>query len=82
MQRYFFHIDNGIGYLPDTEGVVLSSLDEARAQAVASIRSILAEEMRMTGLIDLGGKIDIEDEGGVTTTVLFTDAVEVRGGAK
>ena len=82
MQRYFFHIGNGIGYLPDTEGVVLSSLDEARAQAVASIRSILAEEMRMTGLIDLGGQIDIEDDSGVTTTVLFIDAVEVRGGAK
>ena len=36
----------------------------------------------MTGLIDLGGRIDIEDDGGVTTAVPFCDAVEVRGGAK
>ncbi|WP_338501405.1 hypothetical protein V6R86_01450 [Sphingomonas kaistensis] len=82
MQRYFFHIHNGIGFLPDKEGVVLSDLDNARSQAIISIRSILAEEIRMTGLIDLGGRIDIEDDGGVTTVVPFCDAVEVRGGAQ
>ncbi len=79
MQRFFFHIHNGIGFLPDKEGIVLMSLDEARAQAITSIRSILAEEMRLTGLIDLGGRIDIEEDGGTTTALPFCDAVEVRG---
>jgi hypothetical protein len=79
MQRFFFHIHNGIGFLPDKEGVVLTGLDEARAQAITSIRSILAEEMRLTGLIDLGGRIDIEGDKGETTSVTFGEAVEVRG---
>ena len=79
MQRFFLHIHNGFGFVPDKEGVSLSGLDAARAQAIVSIRSILAEEVNMTGLIDLGGRIDIVDEEGTVTAVPFGEAVEVRG---
>jgi len=79
MRRFFFHIHNGIGFVPDKEGVVLAHLDAARDQAIASIRSILAEEIMASGLIDLGGWIDIVDQDGTVTAVRFGEAVEVRG---
>jgi hypothetical protein len=43
--RFFLHVQNGIGFVPDKEGVCLCGLDAARAQAIVSIRSILAEEV-------------------------------------
>lgn len=79
MRRFFFHIHNGIGFVPDKEGVALVHLDAARDQAIASIRSILAEEIMASGVIDLGGWIDIVDEDGTETAVRFSEAVKVRG---
>lgn len=79
MRRFFFHIHNGMGFVPDKEGVSLADLDAARDQAIASIRSIVAEEIMASGLIDLGGWIDLVDEDGTVTAVRFSEAVEVRG---
>lgn len=79
MLRFFFHIHNGIGFVPDKEGVSLPGLPAARTQAIVSIRSILAEEMKLTGIVDLSGRIDIVDEDGTVTAIGFGEAVEVRG---
>ena len=44
-----------------------------------SIRSILAEEIRGSGVVDLSFRIDIMDEDGTVTADVFGKAVEVRG---
>lgn len=80
MQHFFFNIYNGVGFVSDTEGQSFDNLDFARAQAIASIRSILAEEIVASGLIDLRGRIEIVDGEGVPTVVPFSDAVQLRGG--
>lgn len=80
MQRFFFHIHNGVGFVSDTEGETFADLDGARAHAVASIRSILAEEIVASGSMDLGGRIDIVDEAGKLVTVAFADAITLRRG--
>lgn len=42
MPRYYFHIDDGAPK-PDGQGVDLSSLDEARAEAVSAAGTMLKE---------------------------------------
>lgn len=80
VQRFFFHIHNGVGFVADKEGQDCPDLDSARARAMDSIRAILAEEIVASGAIDLRGRIDIVDEAGTVTSVAFTDAIELRGG--
>lgn len=79
MQRFFFHIHNGVGFVSDKEGQNCPDLDSARARAVDSIRAILADEIVASGVIDLGGRIDIVDEADSLITVAFTDAIILRG---
>lgn len=77
MARFFFHIYNGHGETHDDEGV---EIDQAAApdMAVASIRSIVADEAR-DGLIDLTGRIDVADQhGDVIFTTQFQEAFTLR----
>lgn len=78
MPRYRFHIDNAHGPVRDEEGTVLPDEDAARTFALNSIRSIVADEAG-DGLIDLTGRIDVEDDdGNACLTVMFRDAFELR----
>lgn len=78
MKRYFFHIFNGTGPTRDEEGQELPSLEAARAEAVAGIRSLVADELEH-GTIDLAGRIDICDrDGSVLASIPFTDVVHIR----
>jgi hypothetical protein len=78
MARYYFHLVDSLGWTQDEDGCEIGSSEEARAWAIASIRSILGEGVRH-GLIDLGGRIEIVDESGeVVLMVPFGDAVELR----
>ena len=78
MQRYFFNLHNSIGPVLDEEGQVLSGPDEARSVALASIRSVLGNEMA-SGELDLNGRIDVTDEHGkVVMSVSFEQAIKVR----
>lgn len=80
MPHFYFHLSNGIGEVPDEEGVDLPDLEAARMQAVAAIRSILSEELSQ-GLLDLNGMIHITDHAGrLMLDVRYCDAVEVRHG--
>jgi len=77
MAHYRFNLHNSIGFVPDEEGRELAGLDEARAEAVKGVRSLVAEDA-LQGCIDLRGKLEVVDEGGaIVLTVLFGDAVEV-----
>lgn len=78
MPRFFLHIHNGLGELCDEEGSDAPDQAGARILALDSIRSIAAEEARQ-GLIDLTGRIAIEDEtGNALTDVCFPEAFELR----
>lgn len=80
MARFFLHLYNSIGYVPDEEGQDLRDLEDARGIAVDSIRDMIAAEAR-TGKIDLQGRIEIREEAGrVLDTVQFTEAVVVQTG--
>lgn len=78
MPRFFFHLYNGFGVLLDEEGQLLPSLKEAHAVALASIRSVLGDELT-EGALDLNGRIDVVSERQeVLLTVSFEEAVTVR----
>ncbi|MBY8823480.1 DUF6894 family protein [Sphingomonas colocasiae] len=78
MPRFFLHIHNGHGLVHDEEGSDAPDQAGARVLALDSIRSIVAEEAR-EGLIDLTGRIAIEDEdGNPLSDVCFPDAFELR----
>jgi hypothetical protein len=78
MPHYYFHIHNGQGFTPDEDGVDLEDEGAARAMAMDSIRSIVAEEARK-GVLDLDGFIDILDERSVQLTrIEFVEAFSLR----
>lgn len=79
MAHYYLNLINGYGLTPDREGEDFPDLDAARERAKESVRSIVSDEVKSAGLIDLQGRIDIADhQGAVVTTLPFRDAVELR----
>jgi hypothetical protein len=77
MPLYFMHIRNSTGVVDDHEGQELDDIDHARSEAVAGIRSILAEEL-LKGSLDFRGRIDITDgDGNVLAVVPFSEVVTV-----
>jgi hypothetical protein len=82
MDRFFFHLRNGMGWVCDEEGCELPDLEAARACAIGSIRSILKDEID-AGRIDLRGRIEIADKGGrLLGVVPFHSAIEVLEGGE
>lgn len=78
MTRYYLHINNGGGYVEDTEGQELDDLDAARAAAIEGVRSLLSEEA-IQGQLDLSGRIEIADgDGNILLILPFSDAVQLR----
>lgn len=78
--RFFFHVFNGVGVVPDEDGRDLPGLVEARKEAIKGIRSIMSDEA-LKGRIDLRGRIDITDASAeVVLTVLFEEAFQVTRG--
>jgi hypothetical protein len=78
MPHFYFQVQNGQGYTPDEEGLDLEDEASARAMAMDSIRSMVAEEVRK-GVLDLDGHIDVLDHGAVRLTrVEFAEAFTIR----
>jgi hypothetical protein len=77
MARYYFHLSNGNGFVPDEEGQEHPDLEAARAAAVRSARSIMASDVQR-GLLDLSSFIEIEDGAHrLVHTLTFEDAVDL-----
>lgn len=77
MQRLYFDIHNGSGLTQDDEGQTMP-LEEARAFAIRSIRSILSDEV-LRGMLDVTGRIEIRTgEGESMGRVKFDEAIEMR----
>jgi len=80
MRRYFFHLCEQERSAIDHEGTDLPNDESARAHAIAGIRSILAEDLRDGGTINLMGTIDVLTTDGVVRFVVeFGDAVTIEG---
>ena len=80
MQRYFFHIRNGSGYVPDEEGIELPSPEKVADTAINGARSLLSAEVS-AGELDLRGRIEVRDETGRRVlTVPFVEVVEIKTG--
>ena len=60
MPRFYFHVCNGAGFVEDEEGLDLTDLEAARAEAARSARSIMAADVQR-GMLDLSSFIEIED---------------------
>jgi hypothetical protein len=61
MTRYYFHIADGDCRLQDRAGQVMPDIDAARAEAIRSARSIIAEQVRC-GSLSLRGNIQIVEQ--------------------
>ncbi|HEV2568950.1 DUF6894 family protein [Sphingomonas sp.] len=78
MQRFFIHVWNGTGFVPDEEGQELPGPEAAVETAIDSVRSIVSEDARY-GLIDLDGRVRVDDARGQTVAELaFRDAFTLR----
>lgn len=77
MTRLFFDIHNGTGLTEDQEGQAIP-IEEARAFAIRSIRSILSDEV-LRGMLDLTGRIEIRTDAHESIgTIGFDEAIEMR----
>jgi hypothetical protein len=78
MPRFYFHVQNSHDFVRDEEGIDLADEAAARAMAMDSIRSMIAEEVRK-GVIDLDGFIEVLDHGAVQLTKIdFPEAFTIR----
>ena len=76
MAHYFFNIVDGVR-IDDEEGQELPDLEAARAEAVKSARSIMADAI-WTGRLPLDEEIEIADQKGqVLAIVAFAEAVYI-----
>jgi hypothetical protein len=76
MTHYYFDVLNGNGLTSDEEGQDYATPEEARVQALESIRSIVSEEAA-DGLIDLRGEVRVRTDEEQQFTVSFADAIEL-----
>lgn len=77
MARFFLHLRNGTGFIPDEEGLELEDEAAARHEAIKSVRSIISDEAS-SGIIDLTGQIEVEDSRGARVAILpFEEAFQV-----
>lgn len=80
MPRLFSDLVNRVGRVRDPEGREVADLDELRAVALVSMRSILCEDVG-EGYIDLRGRIEVRDEAGERVLVVgFEESVEILTG--
>jgi hypothetical protein len=76
MAHYYFDVLNGNGLTTDEEGQDYATLEQARLQALESIRSIVSEEAA-AGVVDLSGEVRVRTEREQQFTIAFADAVKV-----
>ncbi len=77
MPRFYFHLHDRFGAVPDPDARELADLDMVRAQALKGARSIICEDVR-DGLVDLTGRIDVYDGAGeLVLSLPFKEAVEL-----
>ncbi len=78
MSRYYLHIRCESEFIEDDEGAEFVNLEDARLEAVRSIRSLASGDIQ-DGFLDMDQRIEIMgSDGGQLATVSFSDAITVR----
>lgn len=81
MPRYHYHYEEDGTLTPDPDGMPLSDDTVAHTVALRSIRDIISDEVRRTGLIDLARSLHVSRNGqSPARIVTFADAVDIRHG--
>ncbi len=78
MPLFFFHIRRTEGYEPDDEGVTFDSLEDAREDAVSSLREIVADELRTGRPADFTAMEIADNNGEIVAVVTVEEAVVER----
>ena len=78
MARYYFHIHDSHGLVPDDEGRELPDLETVRGQALRGARSIISDDV-MQGYIDMERRIEVTDDAGALVLAISFDEVVVFG---
>ena len=77
MPKFYLHLCNGTGFTEDHEGSEHRDLDAVHAVAMATLREVLAGEIKEGGL-NTASFVEIEDQHRVlVATVTFEEAVAV-----
>jgi hypothetical protein len=78
MPRYFFDLCNGHGLLTDGEGVEFADIEAMQREAMSSVRSLIASDVREGTSINLAHFLAVRDEAGLEIhRVPFRDALTV-----
>jgi hypothetical protein len=79
MPRYFFHIREGSDLNRDGEGQEFANVEEARREAINSVREIMGEKLLHGGLMN-HRSIEIADETGRVVDVINSRDVLLKNG--
>ncbi|MFP3547479.1 hypothetical protein SB748_29180 [Rhizobium sp. SIMBA_035] len=75
MPRYFYHVISKSGPIFDEEGTGHDNVAQARDEALADIRELIADAAK-SGIDISGRRMEIRDaSGALLTTLRFTDAL-------
>jgi hypothetical protein len=76
MARFFFDIICEGAVIGDDDGLELRDAEQARREAVAGARSIMAADL-LKGFVPMNQRIEVKDRSGALVLALpFADAVE------
>jgi hypothetical protein len=76
--RYYFNLTTASGVVQDLEGSELSSLDEARAEAIMDARLLMSEAVRQGRDISDRSVQICNEAGEVLMIVAFREAISSR----
>lgn len=79
MPKFFLHLRDDVDQLLDPEGAEFASLEALHVTVLAAARELIASEV-MRGRVNLGQRIDAEDEDGrLVESLPFNEAVSFCG---
>lgn len=87
MPRYYFHLRDGTDHVLDADGIDLPGPASVALRALKEARGLLGHEVQASGRLELGFRIDVEDEAGsIVHTLPFEQAVSIihdpKGGTR
>ena len=75
--RYYFHLRDGVERLLDPQGTDIDDPVQLERMALKEARAVISQEA-LEGEINLGQRIEIEDEAGnLVHSLSFADAVRI-----
>jgi len=75
--RYYFHLRDGVERLLDPQGIDIDDPAQLERMALKEARAVISQEA-LEGEINLGQRIEIEDEAGnLVHSLSFADAVRI-----